>query len=110
VARSKLVLDFALTVHLLHLLAVWAYAGLPRTLLWWGVQASSAALTISLATWGCRQRELRPIAFGAAKVAAADAPEPAGEHEPAGEQLGEYELGDFELEVARGQAREDVHR
>lgn len=65
VSRSKLVPDFALTVHFLHLIVTSLYTrALPLNLLWWGLQASSAALMVSLGVWACRYRELQPISFG----------------------------------------------
>lgn len=65
VARSKLVPDFALTIHFIHLLITSFYTrSLPTNLLWWGLEAASAALTISLGVWACRYRELQPISFG----------------------------------------------
>ncbi|NJR31462.1 hypothetical protein HC762_01700 [bacterium] len=70
ISRSKLVPDFALTVHLLHLVTTWLYSrSVPMNLLWWGLQAGSAAIMVSLGVWACRYRELRPISFGAASAA-----------------------------------------
>ncbi|MCJ1404714.1 hypothetical protein MMC11_007940 [Xylographa trunciseda] len=68
VSRSKLVPDFALTVHFLHLVITSLYArALPTNVLWWGLQACSAALMVSLGIWACQWRELRPMSFGKAK-------------------------------------------
>lgn len=65
IARSKLIPDFALTLHGLHLLLTWAYTGaVPAHALWWGIQACSAALMVGLGMWACQWRELRPINFG----------------------------------------------
>lgn len=65
VSRSKLILDFALTIHLLHLIATTFYAhALPTNVLWWTLQAASAALMASLGVWTCQWRELQPISFG----------------------------------------------
>lgn len=65
IARSKLVADFALTIHFLHLLVTSLYTrALPTNLYWWGVQICSAGLMISLGVWACQWRELKPIAFG----------------------------------------------
>lgn len=64
-ARSKLVLDFSLTLHFLHLVVVSLYDHeIPRSWLWWGLQATSAAVMIFVGTWACQWRELRPIPFG----------------------------------------------
>ncbi|KAK2738548.1 hypothetical protein FQN57_006970 [Myotisia sp. PD_48] len=65
VSRSKLVPDFALTVHLLHLIITSFYThAVPSNLLWWALQIASAALMIFLGIWACQWRELRPISFG----------------------------------------------
>ncbi|KAJ5095571.1 hypothetical protein NUU61_004927 [Penicillium alfredii] len=65
VSRSKLVPDFALTIHFLHLIATVLYThSLPTNLLWWGLQFASAALMTFLGMWACQWRELKPIAFG----------------------------------------------
>ncbi|KAL5335721.1 integral membrane protein S linking to the trans Golgi network-domain-containing protein [Aspergillus crustosus] len=74
VSRSKLVPDFALTIHFIHLFTTTLYThAIPSNLLWWGLQCSSAALMTSLGIWACRYRELQPISFGgiASSVAAA---------------------------------------
>jgi protein SYS1 len=65
VARSKLVPDFALTVHFIHLVVTSLYChALPISLFWWTLQVCSAALMTCLGIWACRWRELRPISFG----------------------------------------------
>lgn len=65
ISRSKLVPDFALTIHFIHLLIVSFYTGsIPRNMLWWLLQICSSALMISLGVWSCQYRELRPINFG----------------------------------------------
>lgn len=64
-ARSKLVLDFSLTLHFLHLVIISLHDHeIPRSWLWWGLQATSTTLMVSVGTWACRWRELRPIPFG----------------------------------------------
>ncbi|QKX56162.1 uncharacterized protein TRUGW13939_03262 [Talaromyces rugulosus] len=66
VSRSKLVPDFALTIHFIHILIVFFYThSIPRNLLWWTLQAASAALMTFVGIWVCQRRELQPIAFGA---------------------------------------------
>lgn len=66
VSRSKLVPDFALTIHLIHLIVTSLYSrALPSNWLWWALQAASATLMTSLGIWSCQWRELRPINFGA---------------------------------------------
>jgi len=65
IARSKLVPDFALTVHALHLIFTSLYSrSIPSTWFWWALQAASAGLMTSLGVWTCQYRELRPISFG----------------------------------------------
>lgn len=65
VARSKLVPDFALTIHGLHLVLVTlATRSLPRHAMWWFTMIASSALSTGLGIWGCRYRELQPIFFG----------------------------------------------
>ncbi|KAK7757450.1 hypothetical protein SLS62_000465 [Diatrype stigma] len=65
ISRSKLVLDFALTLHFIHLVIVTLYTGfVPRNAMWWVTMVSSSALTVAGGTYGCRWRELRPINFG----------------------------------------------
>ncbi|KAI9728399.1 MAG: hypothetical protein M1828_003799 [Chrysothrix sp. TS-e1954] len=65
IARSKLIPDFALTIHLLHLLATSLYTrSIPSNFFWWLLQAASAGLMTFLGIWSCRWRELRPITFG----------------------------------------------
>lgn len=65
VIRSKLVLDFALTTHFIHLLVVSFYSGqVPRNLFWWMTMAVSSAAGVGLGIWGCQYRELRPVFFG----------------------------------------------
>ncbi|KAH6623633.1 integral membrane protein S linking to the trans Golgi network-domain-containing protein [Chaetomium tenue] len=65
VGRSKLVLDFALSAHAIHLVVVTLYTGqLPRHTAWWLSMAAASAVSVALATWGCRYRQLQPITFG----------------------------------------------
>ncbi|KAK1829357.1 integral membrane protein S linking to the trans Golgi network-domain-containing protein [Podospora conica] len=65
VGRSKLVLDFALSLHAIHLVVVTVYTGeVPGNMAWWVSVGGSSVVAVGLGTWGCRYRELRPIAFG----------------------------------------------
>jgi hypothetical protein len=58
--------DFALTIHFIHILIVFFYThSIPRNLLWWTLQAASAALMTFVGIWVCQRRELQPIVFGA---------------------------------------------
>ncbi|ONH69229.1 Protein SYS1 [Cyberlindnera fabianii] len=64
VGRSKLAWDFALTIHAVNLLVVWAYSGkFPNTLIWWAVQGASSLILVSLGTYTSRWRELRDTFF-----------------------------------------------
>lgn len=73
VMRSKLVLDFALSLHVIHLMLVVLYTRqVPRHAMWWACMAASSALAIFLGTWGCRYRELKPISFGGGGSSAAN--------------------------------------
>ena len=90
VARSKLVPDFALTLHGLHLVATSLYVRAPPTnLLWWALQAASAALMMSLGIWACRWRELRPLSFGGAAADGATKPKKTPALPPRGDAGGE---------------------
>ncbi|KAJ8063986.1 hypothetical protein OCU04_007831 [Sclerotinia nivalis] len=65
VSRSKLIPDFAITIHFLHLLITSFYShSIPRNWLWWALQFASASLMTFLGIWSCQWRELRPINFG----------------------------------------------
>jgi len=67
ISRSKLVPDFALTLHFIHLVVVSLYSkSIPQNMLWWALQVASAAMMTSLGVWTCQYRELRPINFGGA--------------------------------------------
>lgn len=69
-ARSKLVLDFALTLHFLHLLITSIYMGsIPREIAWWSLQGLSSVGMIVLGGWACRWRELRPISIATPREA-----------------------------------------
>ena len=65
VGRSKLVLDFTLTIHFIHLVVTSLYSrSLPTNHLWWALQVASVAFMSTLGIWSCQWRELRPINFG----------------------------------------------
>lgn len=64
IARSKLVPDFALTIHFINLLVTSFYTrSVPTNIYWWLVQICSAALMVSLGMWACQWRELQPFTF-----------------------------------------------
>jgi ABC-type nickel/cobalt efflux system permease component RcnA len=99
IARSKLVLDFALTVHFIHLIVTSLYShALPANLLWWMLQICSATVMTSVGVWACQWRELKPINFGskpAPKQAAADDGE--GESRGRGRGRGRDGAGEYEM-------------
>lgn len=65
VVRSKLIPDFSLTLHFVHLIITSLYThAVPSNLLWWGLQCASAAVMTFVGIWACQYRELRPISFG----------------------------------------------
>lgn len=109
IARSKLVLDFALTIHFIHLLVTSFYTHeIPSNMFWWALQVFSSALMTSLGVWACQWRELRPITFGGTKIVDALAP-PAGAPPAEGGSLqganGDVEGGDEEAGFIRGGRR-----
>ena len=79
VSRSKLVLDFALTMHFFHLAVAYLYSGtLPGHTAWWIAMGVSSACATVLGTYACRWRELRPISFGSGTGAGANGSAPSG--------------------------------
>jgi hypothetical protein len=102
ISRSKLVPDFAITLHVIHLLVVSLYShSIPANALWWALQFSSAAFMTGLGVWSCRWRELRPISFGGAAAAAPAAGEGSASTQPAEGAGG----GDEEQGFGRGRGR-----
>ncbi|KAA8646086.1 hypothetical protein EYZ11_003745 [Aspergillus tanneri] len=94
VARSKLIPDFALTLHFLHLVATTLYThSLPTNWLWWGLQCASAALMIFLGMWACQWRELRPISFGGIGGKSSDRQQPRGSSETQAGENGQLSRG-----------------
>lgn len=64
VGRSKLALDFTLTLHGINLIVCWIVDGsFPTSGLWWGLQFTSIVLMVSLGTWTSQWRELRNTFF-----------------------------------------------
>ena len=101
ISRSKLVPDFALTIHFLHFVATWVYSGsIPRNWLWWALQIVSAGMMTSLGVWSCQYRELRPIMFGGS-TATQNNGNGAGQDAEAGPSEG----GDEEQGYGRGRGR-----
>ncbi|KAI0016559.1 integral membrane protein S linking to the trans Golgi network-domain-containing protein [Xylariomycetidae sp. FL0641] len=105
ISRSKLVLDFALTLHIIHLLVVFFYTGfLPRHAAWWFTMIASIGVTVVGGTYGCRWRELRPISFGGKSSNHADM-QSALENGTANGDPGDEEMG-FSRGRGRGRGRD----
>ncbi|KAI9888512.1 MAG: hypothetical protein M1814_006874 [Vezdaea aestivalis] len=102
VSRSKLILDFALTIHFFHLLLTSVYThSIPYNLLWWCLQVASATLMTTLGVWSCQRRELQPIKFGARIGGTADI-------EAGGEGDAHEDAEDYELVAMKDGEREPV--
>lgn len=111
VSRSKLVLDFAITLHVIHLVIVTLSSGMvPRTAFWWATMVASCAVAAVGGTYGCRWRELRPINFGGRAAgpstngAAGGSGGSAGQHGGISGGDGEGH-GDEEMGYSRGRGR-----
>lgn len=64
VGRSKLALDFTLTLHGINIIVAWLASGrFPSSPLWWCLQLVSVVLMVSLGTWTSQWRELRVTFF-----------------------------------------------
>ncbi|KAF2864640.1 integral membrane protein S linking to the trans Golgi network-domain-containing protein [Massariosphaeria phaeospora] len=113
IARSKLVLDFALTIHFIHLVVTSLYShAVPTNLFWWALQVCSATVMTSLGVWACQWRELRPISFGAKAPARPQGSGPAqddgvGESRGRGRGRGRDGAGEYEL-ASMGQESDHV--
>lgn len=109
IGRSKLVLDFALTLHFIHLVIVTFYTGfLPRHVAWWATLILSSVVTVIGGTYGCRWRELRPISFGGNGRNAANgegSSQAATENRNTGGEPGDEEMG-FSRGRGRGRGRD----
>ncbi|CAM1509110.1 Fc.00g028490.m01.CDS01 [Cosmosporella sp. VM-42] len=104
IARSKLVPDFALTVHFLHLLITTIYSGrIPRNAMWWTAMLLSAALSIAISIWGCRYRELQPVFFGGGRILASGGAVTGQQVAP--EEGEAAQDGDEEMGFGRGRGR-----
>lgn len=53
VGRAKQCLDFAATIHVIHIGITWLATGFPRTIAWWVVNAACVALTSSAGEYIC---------------------------------------------------------
>ncbi|KIM98139.1 hypothetical protein OIDMADRAFT_128887 [Oidiodendron maius Zn] len=102
ISRSKLVPDFALTLHFIHLVVTSLYShSIPRNWLWWILQIASAAMMTFLGVWSCQWRELRPISFGGSNNA-----QPGSSREMAGPSEGGDEEQGFGQGRGRGRGRD----
>ncbi|KAG5360525.1 Protein SYS1 [Yarrowia sp. B02] len=64
VGRSKLALDFTVTLHVINIVVSTLYTrALPTNGLWWLIQATSTVLMTILGTWTSQWRELRKTFF-----------------------------------------------
>ncbi|KAI7863721.1 integral membrane protein S linking to the trans Golgi network-domain-containing protein, partial [Spinellus fusiger] len=60
--RAKLVLDFVVTMHGLHLVIVFMYRHtLPTSGLWWLLQIIHCLIMTLGGEWACMQQEMKPI-------------------------------------------------
>ncbi|KAI9104564.1 integral membrane protein S linking to the trans Golgi network-domain-containing protein [Phlyctochytrium arcticum] len=68
VARAKLCLDFAVTLHILHLLFSCAYThSFPPSLFWWFSFICTLAILALGGEYLCLQRDLEPITLAGSK-------------------------------------------
>ncbi|KAK4226678.1 integral membrane protein S linking to the trans Golgi network-domain-containing protein [Podospora fimiseda] len=101
ISRSKLVPDFVLSLHFIHLVITYLYtSSVPQHSAWWMTMFISSGVSIALSTWGCRKRELKPIAFGGHSTTSQQ------QAQEGGEQAGDEEQG-FTRGRGRGRARGD---
>ncbi|KAG8405770.1 hypothetical protein J3458_021704 [Metarhizium acridum] len=109
IARSKLVPDFALTIHFLHLLFTALYTrSLPRHSMWWMTMMASAAAAVALGIWGCRYRELQPVFFGGGRILGSNSAPAAASNSQAAAEEGQAGLDDAGAEddgFSRGRGR-----
>ncbi|KAL8404420.1 hypothetical protein RB594_009317 [Gaeumannomyces avenae] len=106
VVRSKLVPDFAISLHVVHLMVTWLYTGrMPRHLFWWLTMAASSACAVGLGIWGCRYRELMPISFGGIGGGASSSSAGAGRSGGGQGGGGGGDAGDEEQGFSRGRGR-----
>jgi len=117
IARSKLVLDFTLTIHFIHLIVTSFYShAIPTNLFWWVLQICSASIMTSLGVWACQWRELRPISFGGNKKNVTGARQANGSAEDdgvgqsrgRGRGRGRDGVGEYEMVAMNGEAGEAV--
>jgi hypothetical protein len=110
IARSKLVLDFALTVHFIHLVITSVYShAIPSNLFWWALQICSAGVMTSLGVWACQWRELKPINFGSKPASNPTVEEnDVGESRGRGRGRGRDGAGEYEMVGMNGSGDSNV--
>ena len=67
IGRSKLVWDFALTIHFINFLVVSFASGFPKSVYWWLLQLVSVSVMMILGTYMARWIELRDTFFDQAE-------------------------------------------
>lgn len=70
VERTHKVLDFCLTIYILHLILVSFYSGIPHNLIWWISNGVFASVTVLLSEYICLKIEQQEITlnFGSNKI------------------------------------------
>jgi len=61
VERAKKCLDFAATMHIIHLVVCMCYSGFPTNWLWWLLMLTTMVITAVLGEYLCWRREMREI-------------------------------------------------
>lgn len=62
IQRAKLVLDFVVTLHGIHMVLIWSHTGhFPTCGAWWVLQIVSIIGMTLGGEWACMQREMEPI-------------------------------------------------
>lgn len=118
VARSKLVPDFALTIHFLHLIATTLYShSAPRNAMWWLTMLTSSGVCVAVGMWGCQYRELQPVFFGGGRILGSNAApttassraggSPDDDDDDEGLGNGAVRGGDEEMGLANGKRRKN---
>jgi len=69
VERAKKCLDFAATMHIIHLVLCLCYSGFPTNWLWWLLMLSTMVVTAVLGEYLCWRREMREIPLSSIRPA-----------------------------------------
>ncbi|KAF2459562.1 integral membrane protein S linking to the trans Golgi network-domain-containing protein [Lineolata rhizophorae] len=98
IARSKLIPDFALTIHFIHLIVTSLYShSIPTYWFWWALQICSACLMTFLGVWSCQWRELKPIKFGGRGSSQRQEDEGVGFRQGGQHGMGKDGAGEYEM-------------